>query len=92
MIKDFTETSASDIDFDSDEDFKTDFSSVKTVGMSDICKISDLQAIAALNGKKLYIKNANPEVSRFLISMGMRDLFENFEDLSLKLVKRFTKK
>ena len=36
MIKDFTQTTASDIDFDSDEDFKTDFSSVKTVGMSDI--------------------------------------------------------
>lgn len=88
MIKDFGKTELSDIDFNSDEEIGLDFSSVGSMDIRDIKKISDIRAAAVLNGKKLYAKNIKTDISGVLVSTGLHKMFENFEEFTVETVKR----
>ena len=70
----------SDIDFENSEDIEVDFSSIDKIALQDIEKISDIHRVAVLNGKKLYIQNAAPEVMQILAMTGLHRTFTNFED------------
>ena len=79
---------AEEIDFDSTEDISVDFSTVDNIAIQDIRKIADIHRIAVLNGKKLYIKNAAPEVMHILEMTGLHKSFTNFEDQCTTPIKR----
>ncbi|MBQ2645701.1 hypothetical protein IJG14_09045 [bacterium] len=68
------------INIDSNEDISIDFSQVKDIVLQDIQKISDIHRVALLNGKKLYIKNAAPEILNILATTGLYKSFKNFEE------------
>ncbi len=70
----------SDIDFENSEDIEVDFSSIDKIALQDIENISDIHRVAVLNGKKLYIQNAAPEVMQILAMTGLHRTFTNFED------------
>lgn len=79
---------AEEIDFDSTEDISVDFSKVDNIAIQDIRKIADIHRVAVLNGKKLYIKNAAPEVMHILEMTGLHKSFTNFEDQYTTPIKR----
>jgi len=70
----------SDIDFENAEDIEVDFSSIDRIALQDIENISDIHRVAVLNGKKLYIQNAAPEVMQILAMTGLHRTFSNFDD------------
>lgn len=78
----------SDIDFENSEDIEVDFSSVDRIALQDIENISNIHRVAVLNGKKLYIQNAAPEVLHILAMTGLHKSFTNFEDELITPVKR----
>lgn len=78
----------SDIDFENSEDIEVDFSSVDRIALQDIENISNIHRVAVLNGKKLYIQNAAPEVLQILAMTGLHKSFTNFEDELITPVKR----
>lgn len=80
--------SAENIDIDLNEDINVDFSSVDNIALQDIQKISDIHRVALINGRKLYIKNAAPEVMHLLSMIGLSKSFINFEDNFEKPEKR----
>jgi len=80
MIAKYSSNLAQDIDFDSTEDISVDFSTIDHIALQDVKKISDIHRIAVLNGKKLYIKNAAPEILHILEMTGLHKSFTNFED------------
>ena len=61
----------------SDEEISLDFSKVENIALQDIKRISDIHKIAVINGKKLYIKNANPEIMQILAITGIHKNEEN---------------
>lgn len=71
----------SDIDFENAEDIEVDFSSIDRIALQDIENISDIHRVAVLNGKKLYIQNAAPEVMQILAMTGLHRTFSNFDDV-----------
>lgn len=76
------------IDIDSEDNISVDFSLVKDIAIQDIKKISDIHKAAVINGKKLYIKNATPEIMQILAVTGLHKSFKNFDDQVLPPVKR----
>ena len=80
--------SLENIDIDSKEDIDLDFTSVDNIALQDVQKISDIHRIAVINGKKLYIKNAAPEVMHILAMTGLSKSFINFEENCVKPIKR----
>ncbi len=80
----------SEIDFENSDDIEVDFSSIDNIALQDIQNISDIHRVAVLNGKKLYIQNAAPEVMHILAMTGLHKSFFNFEDelLSKTVSKR----
>lgn len=79
----------SDIDFENSDDIEVDFSLIDRIALQDIENISDIHRVAVLNGKKLYIQNAAPEVMHILAMTGLHKSFSNFEDeLNSKVVSR----
>jgi len=73
---------------DTEHDINLDFSSVDNIALQDVQKISDIHRIALINGRKLYIKNAAPEVMQILSMIGLSKSFINFEDSFEKPEKR----
>jgi len=80
--------SSNDIDLNLNEDINVDFSSVDNIVLQDVQKISDIHRVALINGRKLYIKNAAPEVMQILSMIGLSKSFINFEDNFEKPEKR----
>lgn len=80
--------SIENIDIDSKDDINLDFSSVDNIALQDVQRISDIHRVAVINGKKLYIKNAAPEIMNILAMTGLSKSFINFEDSFAKPVKR----
>ncbi len=78
----------SDIDFENSEDIEVDFSSIDKIALQDIENISDIHRVAVLNGKKLYIQNAAPEVLQILAMTGLHRTFTNFEEELVSPAKR----
>ena len=69
-----------DIDLDFAEDIPVDFEEVDNIALQDIRHISDIHKAAVLNGKKLYIKNAAPEILNLLAITGLHKSFKNFDE------------
>ncbi len=67
-------------DLDTNLDISVDFESIDNIALDDVRKISDIHRIAVLNGKKLYIKNAAPEIMNILAITGLNRSFSNFDD------------
>lgn len=80
--------SAENIDIDLNHDINVDFSSVDNIALQDVQRISDIHRVALINGRKLYIKNAAPEVMQLLSMIGLSKSFINFEDNFEKPEKR----
>jgi anti-anti-sigma regulatory factor len=78
----------SEIDIENLGDIDVDFSSIDNIALQDIKKIAEIHKVAVLNGKKLYIKNAAPEVMNLLAMTGLHKSFSNFDETSIKLDKR----
>ncbi|MGN0014169.1 MAG: hypothetical protein ACI37T_01985 [Candidatus Gastranaerophilaceae bacterium] len=78
----------SKISIDRNENISLDFSNIENIALQDIRKISDIQKVAILNGKKLYIKNAIPEILQILEVTGLHKSFSNFDDKSITPDKR----
>lgn len=76
------------INIDLNEDINIDFSSTDKFGIQDVQRIADIHRIALINGKKLYIQNAAPEIMSILAITGLSKSFVNFEDNFGKPVKR----
>ena len=73
---------------DIENDINVDFSSVDNIALQDVQRISDIHRVAVINGRKLYIKNAAPEVMQILSMIGLSKSFINFEDNFEKPEKR----
>ena len=73
---------------DNNENISVDFSKVEQIALQYIQRISDIHRVAVLNGKKLYIKNAGPEVLHILAMTGLHKSFTNFDDKSITPDKR----
>lgn len=86
--KDNMHISDTDINVDFNENISVDFSDVDNIALQDIQRISDIHRIAVLNGKKLYIKNAAPEILNILATTGLHKSFKNFEEHYSAPVKR----
>ncbi|MCR5260793.1 MAG: hypothetical protein K6C94_03035 [Candidatus Gastranaerophilales bacterium] len=69
-----------DINLDFTDDISVDFEEVDNIALQDIRKISDIHKAAVLNGKKLYIKNAAPEILNILAITGLHKSFKNFDE------------
>ena len=67
-------------DLDTNLDISVDFEELDNIALEDVRKISDIHRIAVLNGKKLYIKNAAPEIMNILAITGLNKSFTNFDD------------
>lgn len=80
--------SSENINIDTDGDINIDFSSTDNFEIGDVQKIADIHRIALINGKKLYIRNAAPEIMNVLAITGLSKSFVNFEDNFGKPVKR----
>lgn len=80
--------SSENIDIDSNEDINIDFSSADNFEIGDVQRIADIHRIALLNGKKLYIKNAAPDIMNILAITGLSKSFANFDDNFGKPLKR----
>ncbi len=76
------------MDFDSKEAIAVDFSNIKSIALKDVKQIAQIHKIAILNGKKLYIKNATPEIMNVLALTGLYKSFINFEDVQITPDKR----
>lgn len=71
MISINTENTAPNIDINADDEISLDFARVENIAIQDIKKISDIHKLAVINGKRLYIKNANPEIMQILTITGI---------------------
>lgn len=80
--------SSESIDIDSKEDINLDFASIDNIALNDVQRISDIHRVAVINGKKLYIKNAAPEIMNILAMTGLSKSFINFEDNFVQPQKR----
>lgn len=80
--------SEKNIKIDSNEDISVDFAQVEDIALQDIQKISDIHRLAVINGKKLYIKNAAPEILNILALTGLHKSFKNFDEQYSAPVKR----
>ena len=88
MIKNFNNELFSNVNIDSNENISLDFANVDNIALQDIKNISDIHKIAVLNGKKLYIKNAAPEILNILAVTGLHKSFTNFDDKLITPDKR----
>lgn len=66
-----------DFDIHSDDEIALDFAKVKNLAINDIKRISDIHKVALINGKKLYIKNASPEILQILTITGIHKSCDN---------------
>lgn len=78
----------SNIYIESTDNIAVDFANVDNIALQDIQKISDIHKVAVMNGKKLYIKNAAPEILHILAMTGLHKSFTNFDDKSITPDKR----
>ena len=77
-----------DINISLNSDINVDFSSVDNIALKDVEKISDIHRVAVINGRKMYIKNAAPEIMQILSMIGLSKSFINFEENFEKPEKR----
>lgn len=80
MITNFKNDIKANINIEPNDDISLDFSDMENIALQDIQKISDIHRVAILNGKKLYIKNAAPEIMNILAITGLHKSFSNFDD------------
>lgn len=79
---------AANININSEEDISLDFSEVENIAIQDIKTISNIHKTAVINGKKLYIKNASPEIMQILAITGIHKTVRDKEEKNENFAKR----